>query len=164
MLKFQFNCEGEVKDYLIREEIKSARIARIIIALIFMIPAIIVGIVWYSNYIALIFSITIIICSFIFVAYFEIWDNPLNRNYKLLVSNIVIENDTIERIGVEGYRILNLQDIKEVRDMGTFYAIIFYFPNRDRTFICQKDLIEEGTIEEFEHIFEDKIVRWYETK
>lgn len=158
MLKFQFDCKGEVKDYLIHEEIKSARIARIITALIFMIPAIIVGIVWYSNYIALIFSITIIICSFIFVVYFKRWDNPLNRNYNLLISNIVIENGTIERSGVDGYRILNLQDVKEVRDMGKFYAIIFYFPNRDRTFICEKDLLVEGSIEEFKQIFESKIV------
>ncbi len=42
----------------------------------------------------------------------------------------------------------------------TFYLhVIFYLPNFNRRFICQKDLITEGTIEEFEEIFKDKIVR-----
>ena len=38
-----------------------------------------------------------------------------------------------------------------------------YFPSQWSNCICQKDLIIEGTIEEFEKLFEDKIVRKYET-
>ena len=50
-------------------------------------------------------------------------------------------------------------DVKKVIDKGNFYIILFYFPHKDVNFICQKDLIVEGTIEEFEELFEGKIVR-----
>ena len=58
----------------------------------------------------------------------------------------------------------SIDDVKKVIDMGRFYDIIFYFPNQWANCICQKDLIVEGTIEEFEKLFEDKIVRKYATK
>ena len=50
-------------------------------------------------------------------------------------------------------------DVKKVIDCGEWYHIVFYFPHKNVYFICQKDLIKEGTIEEFEEIFKDKIVR-----
>ena len=58
----------------------------------------------------------------------------------------------------------SIDEVKKVIDMGEFYHILFYFPNQWANCICQKDLIVEGTIEEFEKLFEDKIVRKYKTK
>lgn len=58
----------------------------------------------------------------------------------------------------------SIDDVKKVIDMGEFYDILFYFPSQWSNCICQKDLIVEGTIEEFEKLFEDKIVRKYEKK
>ena len=58
----------------------------------------------------------------------------------------------------------DISDVKVVVDWGEWYDIIFYFPYKSVGFICQKDLIVEGTIEEFEKLFEDKIVRKYATK
>ena len=57
----------------------------------------------------------------------------------------------------------SIDDVKKVIDMGEFYDIIFYFPNQWANCICQKDLLVEGTIEEFEKLFEGLIVRKYET-
>ena len=45
-----------------------------------------------------------------------------------------------------------------------FYEFKFYGLAGSMFFICQKDLIVEGSIEEFEKLFEDKIVRKYEKK
>ena len=97
--------------------------------------------------------------SCIFLIVFRQWDDPINELHNIIPTTITIENDTIKRSGVQSYRIVNTQDIKEILDMGSFYAVIFYFPNMDRRFICQKDLLIEGTIEEFEKLFEDKLVR-----
>ena len=58
----------------------------------------------------------------------------------------------------------SIDEVKKVIDMGEFYHILFYFPNQWANCICQKDLIVEGTIEEFEKLFEDKIVRKYKSK
>ena len=50
-----------------------------------------------------------------------------------------------------------IQEVKIVNDYGDWYHMII--PKQDKYFIFQKDLITQGTIEEFESIFEDKIVR-----
>ena len=56
-------------------------------------------------------------------------------------------------------QIEDLSSIKEVVDWGEWYHIRFYFPGVCPYFVCQKDLITQGTIEEFEKLFEDKLVR-----
>ena len=52
-----------------------------------------------------------------------------------------------------------LDDVTEVEDCGEYYA--FNFGNRisGLGFIAQKDLITQGTIEEFEEIFKEVLVR-----
>lgn len=59
----------------------------------------------------------------------------------------VFENTTVFK---------QLEDIKEVHDYGAFYDVIYtkVFPN----FVCQKDLLKKGTLEEFEALFEGKII------
>ena len=52
-----------------------------------------------------------------------------------------------------------LDAVTKVEDHGDYYA--FYFNNRisGLGFVAQKDLITQGTIEEFEYIFEEVLVR-----
>ena len=61
--------------------------------------------------------------------------------------------------GIQRSETKNLDDIKKVVDMGDFYKIYFYFPHKSNLFVCQKDLIIKGTIEEFEELFSAKIMR-----
>lgn len=51
-----------------------------------------------------------------------------------------------------------VSNVKKVIDYGDFYHIIFGI-NFNSKFICQKDLIKEGTLEKFENLFEGKIIR-----
>ena len=55
-------------------------------------------------------------------------------------------------------RIDYLSDVLEVTDMGTWYKISLNL-KYNSFFACQKDLIVEGTLEEFEELFADKLVR-----
>lgn len=59
--------------------------------------------------------------------------------------------------------IVPVSGIKEIVDYGEFYQIKLYFVAyvgfEFNIFICQKNLITKGTLEEFEKIFDDKIVR-----
>lgn len=48
-------------------------------------------------------------------------------------------------------------EVKKLVDYGKYYYILYGGVNR--AIICQKDLLVEGTIEEFENIFAGKIVR-----
>ena len=50
-----------------------------------------------------------------------------------------------------------MKKIKKVMDEGDCYYIIYADINN--CIVCQKNLIKEGTIEEFETLFEGKIVR-----
>lgn len=50
-----------------------------------------------------------------------------------------------------------LKKIKKVLDVGDCYYIIY--GDISNCIVCQKNLIQEGTIEEFETLFQGKIVR-----
>ena len=50
----------------------------------------------------------------------------------------------------------DINDAKCVKDYGDYYEVVYKLIN---PFICQKDLISGGTLEEFEAMFEGKIER-----
>ena len=51
----------------------------------------------------------------------------------------------------------SLQSIKSIIDYGEWYYFEFDFTNRDIYYICQKDLLTQGTLEDFEILFSRKI-------
>ena len=52
-----------------------------------------------------------------------------------------------------------LSDVKSCIDYGEFYQLMFPIGNISYSFICQKNLLTKGTLEEFESLFEGKIIR-----
>ena len=52
-----------------------------------------------------------------------------------------------------------ISNVKNVYDYGEYYELIFPFGKVSEKFICQKDLLTHGSIEEFESIFREKIIR-----
>ena len=106
--------------------------------------------------VAVAFCLTIYIIAMIF-------PNLAASNKKILTGcpyRITIEDEKIVCDGsveVEYYS-KDILDVKKVLDYGSFYYIKFYF--RDIIpCLCQKDLIVKGTIEEFEELFADRLVR-----
>ena len=85
-----------------------------------------------------------------------------NKHIAPLPERLLI--DTEERTIVSKIKGVNeafkmLDNTTKVEDHGDYYA--FYFNNSisGLGFIAQKDLITQGTIEEFEEIFEEVLVR-----
>lgn len=118
------------------------------------------------------FSITIIICTIlidwifivalpVFVLFFVLsWLPPSKKNYvKIFPKRIVINDGIISSEGDNFHYNRLMSQIKLVVDMGEWYDIIFYYNYRNPRFICQKDLLIEGTLEGFEQFFKDKITR-----
>ena len=62
---------------------------------------------------------------------------------------VILNNNKITR---------HFDDIVCVNDFGEHYKIKFKFPHKSIYFLCQKDLIVQGTLEEFETLFQDKLV------
>ena len=77
----------------------------------------------------------------------------------IIPKRIYTEEDTIVCVADKYVEYRLLSDVKQVRDFGEFYEIIFPFGKISDKFICQKDLLTIGTIEDFEKLFEGKIVR-----
>lgn len=50
-----------------------------------------------------------------------------------------------------------IKKIKKVLDYGDCYYVIY--GDMNNSIVCQKDLLTEGTIEEFESLFQGKIIR-----
>ena len=53
----------------------------------------------------------------------------------------------------------NISNVIEVRDFEDYYEIVFPAIYIFSVYICQKNLLIKGTLEDFEALFEDKIVR-----
>ncbi len=74
-------------------------------------------------------------------------------------NTVTIEDDFIicatdrSRTGRE------VSHVKTVRDHGAFYELVFPLgQSMGVVYICQKDLLTQGSLEEFEKLFEGKIV------
>lgn len=52
-----------------------------------------------------------------------------------------------------------IDDVKEVHDYGDYYDLIFPFGKVSEKFICQKDLLSQGSLQRFEELFKNKVVK-----
>lgn len=86
---------------------------------------------------------------------------PKSKKEKLamLPKRIYIEEDHIVCIAEKYSESKLIQDVKRVIDHGEFYELSFPFGKFSEKFMCQKSLLSKGTLEEFEALFEGKIVR-----
>lgn len=78
---------------------------------------------------------------------------------KITPQRVYIENDIIISQSNALVESRFLTDVKEVRDYGEFYYFVFPFGKYSYRFVCQKNLLSQGSLEEFESLFEGKIVR-----
>ena len=83
---------------------------------------------------------------------------PKKERYKVFPTRVAIDQGEIESEGYNWYHVRKIEEVDKVYDYGDWYFITFSFP-KNRQFICQKDLIVEGTIEEFEALFADKLCK-----
>lgn len=74
-------------------------------------------------------------------------------------KRIYIEDDYITSVADKCEDIKCIGDVKLVLDYDEFYEIRFPFGKVSEKFICQKNLISKGRIQQFEALFEGKIVR-----
>lgn len=78
-----------------------------------------------------------------------------NNNLK----KVFINEDIITSVSDSSIISNRITDVKEVQDYGEFYYIVFPCRFITSIFVCQKELLSSGTIEDFEALFEGKIMR-----
>ena len=74
-------------------------------------------------------------------------------------KKIVIEEDLVWGEWENQYKEFSLDSVSQVIDYGDWYQIHFVLSRPLPPFICQKSLITQGSIEEFETLFAEKIVK-----
>lgn len=103
-------------------------------------------------------SILLMIVSIILIFKWERTDSKrfvlTNWDFEIVLDNemVTFTNFTFQKV-----KTIPFSKIKKISDEGNFYVIIF--GQYSNGIICQKDLIVEGDIQEFEKLFEGKIVR-----
>ena len=91
--------------------------------------------------------------------------SPTNRLLRfricphIIINETELSNERLYNTGEMGTTIKPINKVKKVLDCGEAYYIIFRFGDISNAWICQKSNIINGTIEEFEVLFQQKLVR-----
>ncbi len=161
MITFEGKLSKKCTDYCVRIEKNIERLGVMLICAIFCFPAFIpaftedsVYFLWAIGFPACVLAVTFI---------------PTPEKEKKLLTpakvTIDVEYDEIFTENEDFCVTKNLSEVTVVYDMGEWYHIHFGCKyDRWARFICQKDLIQGATIEEFEKLFENKIVRKFSAK
>lgn len=158
-IRFEGEISQESKKVVLKQNHKIANIAGIIVLLILSPFLLFFGykvglLIFFVPFVILLALFVVILAIF---PQINISPKDMEKYYPLLV--IITEDEiSFENESFESYCCKKLADIKRVEDCGNFYYLKFYYPFNHNC-VCQKDLITLGTIEEFEEMFKDKIVR-----
>ncbi len=152
MLKFYGQISESNKKFIIKREKLIFFLASLTPVIIGTILTIIAAI--KINYIWFLFLIPILF--FISIPLYPLGKKTLDL---MIPTKIIINKQMIISEGNNYKCVRNSIDIKKIIDYGNYYQIYFKWPKKSYRFLCQKDLIVEGTLEDFENLFKEKIVR-----
>ena len=155
MIRFLGELEGESRRFLLRRQ-------SLLQMFIWGVSTVIVGVPIVAF--ALSWKMLILWCyvAYVVIFMFICLLPPTKQAQKTFMPKEVFIDLTDEMIvqkSEKNERFRELSSIKSVLDYGDWYYFKFYFGNKDQYFICQKSLLIEGTIDDFESLFEDKIIR-----
>ena len=148
MVVFEGRISTKARKNACRYFLRKIFLGNFIILLVMGIPSLII----YLNSGVWFFIVVVLAsCPLSFLLFF------IERD-KILPLKILVNSSTIEIWYKNDKQELTYVDlIESVVDKEEFYEIAF--SAQGEVLVCQKDLIVQGTIEEFEEIFKDKIVR-----
>jgi len=161
MIIFRGNPTGKCKQYIKRSKSRLMLIVSFIVSIIITLGLILPLSIGFTPY-----AWILVVLPIYTVLYLSFFDSNLN----IMPSEITIE--TVDDGVISAFYehktgrhelVVLISDIEEVHDAGEYY---YFKANSSATahrqiywFTCQKDLLIEGSIEEFEKVFEGKIVK-----
>lgn len=153
MIEFKGELSKTCKEFVVKNEADCARRA----ATIAYVPFAVAEIIWWAvsgNLLVLIALPVLVMAAFLAGI------KPKEKGYGLIMTKrVTIEGNDLECEGDQFHETKTMDQIKCVIDYGEWYKFEFRLPGNSQRFICQKDLITQGTIEDFENLFADKIIR-----
>lgn len=158
MIEFNGRITGKTEKYYWSRERSFVQNA-FIVAYLVLLPFFILIFGYSSNWIPL-----MILCiSFPFIFILVRIPKSKKEIERMIPRRIYVEDEYIicESNAYQEYRAI--QDTKKIIDYGEWYSLFFPFGKITAVFVCQKNLLVQGTLEEFEALFEGKIVRKIKT-
>ena len=154
MIVFEGECSEEIKKFAVNIGKKIMNFVGIFPSIPFTALTIYLGVcVDYIYMLFLVLWLSAPIMWHFFIA-------PNGKEKDIITPiKVEIDDEHVIKEMPKNYNTYRVDEVKRVEDYGDFYRIIFYFPHCDRFCICQKDLITQGTIEEFEEMFAGCIVK-----
>ncbi len=149
MIEFKGEISVQSKNVLFKYQIKGAIIWAVAIFIVF-IPSLIYFTIYIHN--AFIYGLII---PTIFIIIFLI--KPLIKLDK--PKHIIIENESMNIMCEKSANVRRIDSIKKIIDYGNCYFVIFRFPHNYFSCLCQKDLLSNGTLEKFEELFQNYIIK-----
>lgn len=161
MIKFSGILSEDCKYYYLRNAQKGLLFVILSVSIVFISIATIMGLFCDWIVFAAIFPGCLLLIIF---ASFPPETKVYNKLYKnLYYQDIHCEIEIIDEVIYASMLNRNeskdFVDVKKVVDMGDWYKFYFYFPHKSNIFICEKKSLVEGTLEEFEELFKDRLVK-----
>jgi hypothetical protein len=155
MIEFCGEFSEESKRFLLKEHIRLGFFVAIFTSVVLGTITVVIAAVWD------IWIITWFLLALVLLFIFAIV-SPHNRKTKLLdmlpPKKIVVDGEGYISVELHEATVTKrFSDVRKVIDTGEWYYVLFRL--KVDGFLCQKNLITKGTIEEFEKLFEDKLER-----
>lgn len=148
---FDGYISGEAKKYFIKRS-KMLGVKMILFSLLSILPVIVCCSLYFKSLTILLIYLSLLIVfptiGFL-TSFLQYKDDVIPR--KIILDT---EEETICCIADKYTESKFIYDIKKVTDHGEFYEVVFPFGKVSDKFICQKSLINEGSIEDFESLFD----------
>ena len=152
MIVFEGQISGKCKEGVLQRNARISFIGGLITSILFAIPTVVLAL--KIDLIVLLFFLVLI--PFPFLAAIP----PKEKYYPMIFpSKITIDTQTgkMTTQSNQFYAESSITEVVKVLDKGTWYHI--YVEHKEGRFICQKNLLTNGSLVEFEEIFKDKIIK-----
>ena len=153
MIEFKGKLSNECKSFIVHNhQLVHTGIAIFGTAPFIVISSIMAAQVHFSFLIFTLGLVCVIIAAYFVKPKGEPLENLLTYRIRIIDKSVIMD-------GTKSYREYKIEDVTKVIDFGNFYEIVFSFPYISFLRVCQKNLITQGSIEEFENLFEGLIVK-----
>ena len=153
MIEFNGYLTGSAEKHFFRKR-KTLTRNLMFCSLLLLLPAITAFSFYLNLHILFKIYVVIVMVLSLFLAI------PQSKKIKREITpkRIFIDGESIVCVSDKGTESRLISDVKKVTDFGEFYELTFPFGKVSANFICQKNLLTKDSLEEFEALFEGKIV------
>jgi hypothetical protein len=156
MIKFEGNISGKTLEDYFKAQKKNEIRDVLFVSILFIIASIVMYKIFNMHEVLFVGLASTLM--FVAVASLMPLSKKQKKNYKeLLPCKLEIDSDS-KKITIQNEvytESILFNKITNITDFGDYYLLI----STDHTTRCQKSLLVEGTIEEFEKLFEGKIIK-----